>query len=315
MPTPGPTACRTIPVIASAVNGATTTVDFSLDGGAGSFLIQFFRGSVCGAAEQLVGSTAVASGNTVFDLGVLVPAGAWITATATDAAGSTSELSPCVQVSGVAPAAIASVSPASQVAPDQMLTIRGSGLPAVTAGDVLFQQGASEWPASYLWWAHPTDLIARLPTGVLVPGPATVRVKNPGGTVFSAPFPITISAAPGAPVLVQLTDGCNSGPSISSVTGGQLVSVNADGIDTTGTTLVWSGPPAVGDDGAFIHDRREQLRDRVLHRASADARSLGAFSDHDRGRDHERGEQFAGDHRDRAGPSAGRDGREQPRVE
>jgi hypothetical protein len=110
----GPNGLQNRPVIASAVNTTTTTVDFTLDGGAGTFLVQFFGGSVCGAAEQLIGSTSVGSGSTVFNLSVLVPAGTWISATATDAAGSTSELSPCVQVSGLSPSAvIASASPAN----------------------------------------------------------------------------------------------------------------------------------------------------------------------------------------------------------
>ncbi len=97
----GPNGLQNFPAIAMAGNllgQAHTLVDFKLDSLPGVYTVQFFSGSSCGAATQVLITTSVGTGRSVLDLGTLVPAGSWITATATDAAGSTSELSACAQV-------------------------------------------------------------------------------------------------------------------------------------------------------------------------------------------------------------------------
>ncbi len=146
-------------------------------------------------------------------------------------------------VTPVPVAVINSVSPTPTATSfGQMLTIRGVNLPATGAADVLFSQGGPEVAATYTWTASPTKVIARLPA--LTPGPATVRLKNPGNTVSTAPLPITISATPAPPVVTLFeAGGCAGGGAVTgtpltSVSSGQGVSIEADGIDSSGVT-VW----------------------------------------------------------------------------
>ncbi|MEP7118620.1 MAG: MBG domain-containing protein, partial [Acidobacteriota bacterium] len=155
-------------------------------------------------------------------------------------------------VCGALPAApptptITSVNPAAQVAGFQMLTINGTSLPATGETDVLFNQGGPDITADYLWGASPTRVIARLQSGVLTPGAATtVRLKNPGNTVTSNAFPITISNTPGTPVFTSLLNQCTGGTSITTVNPGGPFAVEGDGIDTSGTSMVWTPISAGG---------------------------------------------------------------------
>ncbi len=141
--------------------------------------------------------------------------------------------------------AITSVSPEAQVAPGQMLTIYGVNLQATDLNDVLFNQGGGDIPAQYVWGADATRVTARLPA--LTPGvPTTVRLKNPSGTVTTSAFPIAITNTPGTPVLTSLLNQCSGGTPITTVTPGGQFAVEGEGIDTSGTTLVWTPITAVG---------------------------------------------------------------------
>ena len=145
------------------------------------------------------------------------------------------------------PATITSVSPAAQVAGSQMLTINGVSLPATGETDVLFNQGGSDVTAQYLWGASPTRVIARLPFGLLTPGiPTTVRLKNPGNTITTNAFPVTISDTPGTPVLTSLLNQCSGGTAITAVLPGGPFAFEGEGIDTSGTTAVWTPITAIG---------------------------------------------------------------------
>ena len=104
----GPNDLQNYPVISSASNtpGPLTSVDANLSSfAAGNYTIQFFASVTCdasgfGEGERLVGHFInVASGGTSqFTLTEAVPIGQFITATATDALGNTSEYSSCVAV-------------------------------------------------------------------------------------------------------------------------------------------------------------------------------------------------------------------------
>lgn len=95
----GPTpSAQNYPVVIAVTNGRTTSMDFRLDGSAGTYTIEFFSGASCGAAEKMVTGTSEGIGRHRVDLGSLLPIGTWVVATATDAAGNTSELSACGQV-------------------------------------------------------------------------------------------------------------------------------------------------------------------------------------------------------------------------
>ena len=96
------------PVLSSATNspGPTTRVTANLTSfAAGNYTIQFFASASCdgsgfGEGERVVGHfTSVASGSTLqYVLSEAVPLGQFITSTATDALGNTSEYSACTPV-------------------------------------------------------------------------------------------------------------------------------------------------------------------------------------------------------------------------
>lgn len=77
---------------------SSTLADVTLTSTNGTYRYEFFKGSSCGAAESFVSAVSLSDGRHVVDLGTLIPAGTWITVTATDAAGNTSQLSACQQV-------------------------------------------------------------------------------------------------------------------------------------------------------------------------------------------------------------------------
>ena len=137
--------------------------------------------------EVRIGTTTVATNkkDNITPFGYTFPsavsAGAVITATATElSTGNTSEFSNAV--TAAAGPVVTSVSPTpTATGSGQMLTIRGVNLPATGAADVLFFRRDPEVAATYTWSASSTQVIARLP-GSLTPGPATVRLKNPGAT-------------------------------------------------------------------------------------------------------------------------------------
>ena len=187
------------------VLGAATTTDVQVSFNSTpntTFTLEFFSSAVgdpsgYGEGEVPIGTTTVAtdgSGNITpfgYTFPSAVAAGRVITATATDPAGNTSEFSNASTATS-APT-ITSVSPTpTATGAGQMLTIRGANLPATGAADVLFSQGGPEVAATYTWTAGSTQVIARLP-GSLTSGPATVRLKNPGDTISTGPYPITIS--------------------------------------------------------------------------------------------------------------------------
>ncbi len=243
------------------VLGAATTSDVQVSFNSTpntTFTLEFFSSAAAdpsgyGEGEVPIGTTTVAtdgSGNiTAFAYAFpsSVAAGRAITATATDPAGNTSEFSNASTASSGA--TITSVSPTpTATGSGQLLTIRGVNLPATGAADVLFSQGGPEVAATYTWAAGSTQVIARLPVS-LTPGPATVRLKNPGDTV-STSYPITISTIPAPPVVTLFeAGGCAggggvTGAALTSVTSGQGVSIEADGIDSNGETIWFT--PSVG---------------------------------------------------------------------
>jgi len=108
----GPNLLQNFPILTSVVrSGAGTRVRGTLNATPNSaFVLEFFSSSSCdpsgyGEGERFLGSARVAtdaSCNGSFDvtLPVAAPRGSFITATATDGAGNTSELSACQPVGG-----------------------------------------------------------------------------------------------------------------------------------------------------------------------------------------------------------------------
>jgi Right handed beta helix region len=261
----GPNGQQNFPVLSNVSNaGVVTTVNYLLDSLQinATHTIQIFANTAChvegyGEGARLVGSFLQVSDG-AGDMAVvgaalteLVPAGQFLTATATDGNGNTSEFSQCVQVVAPPPGGvITSMTPSDQVAAGfgQLVFIRGTGMLGTGANDVLFSNGGPEFPAQYTWSAGPNLVVARLPTGVLAPGAASVRVRNAAQTESTAAYAFTLSNTPGAPVVNTVQSGCGTGAAINATTVGATISFHSEGVDTSGTTITWTGPG-----GTFNH--------------------------------------------------------------
>ncbi len=240
------------PAISNAThNGVAASVGYDTTSFApGSYLLRFYASSMCdpsgyGEGEQLVGSLTVGAGATgTAALSPLATPGKRITATATDASYNTSEFSACQQVTSNA--VITSVSP-NPSAPGfgQHLHITGTNLPGVNPADVILKFGLTDYTAQNIWHMSPTLVVARflLPTPA---GPATVRVKSPDGSIVSNAFPVTLQATPGAPVLTAVSTIAGGTGFITSATPGQTIYVSAEGIDTSGATVVFTPTSPAG---------------------------------------------------------------------
>ena len=211
-----------------------TVVDVSLASPPGAFTYEFFTGSSCGAAQQMIMSTIANSGAQSIELNFGLAVGTWLTATATDSLGNTSQLAACAQVPAAPSATITSASPASGAPGEGFVVFRGTGLPS-GIGDVVAE--VTNGPTTLNGFVHggPTTSSAvyvRLPFGMPL-GAGTVRLRNNASTVVSNSFPIAIAAVPGTPVINNITDPFDS-VLVAPIGAGLGIRVQADGIDTTG---------------------------------------------------------------------------------
>ncbi len=244
----GPNGQQNFPVLSNVTNnGVVTTVDYLLDSQQinANHTIQIFASASCdasgfGEGERLVGSfiqQSNGSGDMVVvgaALTEMVPAGQFLTATATDGNGNTSEFSQCVQVQ--AGVTITSASPANGAPNEGFMVFRGANLPA-GVGDVVAEVSNGVTTMNGFWFASPSSPTAgyvRLPGMPL--GAATVRLRNNAGTIVSNAFPITITAVPGTPVITAIRDG-NMNVVATPVPAGTTIYVVADGIDTLGAVV------------------------------------------------------------------------------
>ena len=74
----------------------------------------------------------------------------------------------------------------------------------------------------------------RLPSGFPL-GAATIQIGDPGTQRVSNPFPITVSAVPGTPVITNALNS-DSNPTTTINAGGSFC-LQADGIDTLGAVV------------------------------------------------------------------------------
>ncbi len=247
----GPNGQQNFPVLSNVSdNGVVTTVDYLLDSLQinATHTIQVFANTAChvegyGEGARLVGSFLQVSdgaGDMVVvgaALGEMVPAGQFLTATATDGNGNTSEFSQCVEVvaAPVGPV-ITSATPASGAANDGFMVLQGTNLPA-GIGDVVAEVTSGAATANGFWFAgasSPTAGYVRLPGLPL--GAATIRLRNNAGTIVTNAFPITITAVPGTPVITAIRDG-GFNVVAAPVAAGTAIWVGAYGTDTTGAVV------------------------------------------------------------------------------
>lgn len=245
----GPNGQQNFPVLSNVSNnGVVTTVDYLLDSLQinANHTIQIFANTAChadgyGDGARLVGSfiqQSNGSGDMVVvgaSLTELVPAGQFLTATATDGNGNTSEFSQCVQVPVAGPT-ITSASPANGTPGEGFMVFRGMSLPA-NIGDVVAEVSNGITTMNGFWFpgaSSPTAGYVRLPGMPL--GAATVRLRNNAGTIVSNAFPITITAAPGTPVITAIRDG-GLNVVVAPIPAGSQIYVGADGIDSMGAVV------------------------------------------------------------------------------
>ncbi len=245
----GPNGQQNFPVLSNiSDNGAVTTLTYQLDSLQinATHTIQVFANTAChvegyGEGARLVGSFLQISDGagdmTVVGAALteMVPAGQFLTATATDGNGNTSEFSQCVAVPAPGPT-ITSASPANGAPNDGYLVFRGTSLPS-GIGDVVAEVSNGITTMNGFWYpgaSSPTAGYVRLPGMPL--GAATVRLRNNAGTIVTNWFPITITAVPGTPVITAVRDG-GLNVVAAPVAAGTVIYVGADGIDSTGAVV------------------------------------------------------------------------------
>ena len=95
---------QNFPVLSSVTGGAPGVITGRLDSGVGIYNIEFYRVTTCHSSGNGQGLTYIGTldtpANTDFTLNTALTVGDIITATATDAAGNTSEFSTCTTTAG-----------------------------------------------------------------------------------------------------------------------------------------------------------------------------------------------------------------------
>lgn len=155
---------QNFPVLLSAINnGATTAITGTLNSTANTqFKVEFFANAACdpsgyGEGQTFIGSTSVQTvGNDLTinaSLPVSVAAGQFVTATATDPAGNTSEFAQCIQVANAAAGSFSFTSATYTVNEDAgTLTVtvtRTGGANGVASVDYATNNGTASAPADY----------------------------------------------------------------------------------------------------------------------------------------------------------------------
>jgi len=225
----------TPPALQLATVGQAFTENLSTytSGGAPPYSYSITGGSLApfSLAGSIISGTPTAAGSPSFTVKV------------TDTLSNSLSSSQTINI--INPVTISSITPST--AADgfgQLITIFTSGVSDPTQAAVTFSQGA--FSAGGFVFQAPSAanvLYVRLPSG-LSPGPANMVVTNTSTGVSSAPSTITVSTTPGTPVenfLMGPAD-CSgqTGASITSVSAGEGILLAAYGIDTTGSTVVFS---------------------------------------------------------------------------
>ena len=194
---------QNFPVLTSALSsGGTTTVQGTLNSTSSTqFTLEFFSNSACDASGNGQGAALVGAANVLTDetgnvsfgvpFGITVASGRFITSTATDPLGNTSEFSMCVRVN-----------PSVSLTPDPLILVtRATGILTVTL-------------------SHPADAIGQTVTltssdGTIASVPSTVSI--PGGALTTT-VNVTTGTTAGTPSITAATQGFATGTSQVNVT-------------------------------------------------------------------------------------------------
>jgi CSLREA domain-containing protein len=182
----GPNNLQNFPVVTSATTGSITVQGTLNSKASTTFTLQFFSSPVCdpagyGEGQTFIGSVDVttnSSGNTSFSQAFAgtVPEGYFVTATATDPNGNTSEFSQCRQVSSP-------VTPTPTSSPTATPTATGSPTSTATSTPTATATFTSTPTATRT--ATPTSTVTPTPTGTQAP--TASATPTPTATTTSTP--------------------------------------------------------------------------------------------------------------------------------
>ncbi|MEW6207826.1 MAG: hypothetical protein AB1631_05625 [Acidobacteriota bacterium] len=154
----GANSLQNFPALTAAANGSSTTIQGTFNGARNaSFTIEFFSSAASddsgfGEGRQFIGSTMVttdSNGNATINatMSATVPGGQFISATATDSSGNTSEFSQCIQVAG-------------SDQPDAMMSVNGPAVVNGCAQTITYTLTASNSGTATIFRAVVTDDLA-----------------------------------------------------------------------------------------------------------------------------------------------------------
>ena len=240
----GPNQLQNFPTLTMAVGRASTTeVHISLRSRPNTtYQIDCFASSACdasgnGEGQQFLGTASVAAdgaGLAEFDATLpAAPRGHYLTATATDPFGNTSEMSPCLYAPSTAPGLVFWVTSTQDAGPGSLRQAILDANLAINSGDII----AFNIPGSEAHTLSPTNPLPALIDPVTIDG-----YTQPGAAANN------LSESFNGRVLVVL-DGASAGASVdglrfasggSTVRGLAIVGFSGDGIDlaTNGNNVV-----------------------------------------------------------------------------
>ncbi len=240
----GANQLQNFPVLTSAVAGVgTTTINGTLNSAPNTtFALDFFANYACdplgnGEGAQYLGSTTVTtdgSGNASFAAAVAATVtGHYLTATATDPLGNTSEFSPCLYAPSTAPGQTFVVVNTNDAGPGSLRQAILDANVAINSGDTILFNIPGAGPQVI----RPSSALPPITDPVFIDG-----YSQPGATTNSSPTVFT-----GTP-FIQI-DGASAGPGVdglrvaagpSLVRGLAITSFGGDGIEiaTNGNSVV-----------------------------------------------------------------------------
>ena len=242
----GPNGLVNKPELTSALNGVVpgfTQVLLTLNAAPGTaYDVEFFDNAVCdgsgfgeGAIPLLLATSAATDGSGQLTYSVnlsAVPNGRFITATATDPSGNTSEFSGCVTSASFTPAPIVtSVAPSPTSGGDQGLTFFGTNM-----NNTLwtFTNTSTLATSNGFTFLSPSTSTTQyvLPPG-LPAGTYSVTVTDTGTSLTSAPILVTIGTQYGTPTLVGVFNNVLDVTPTTAIGSGSTVYIQGYGIWTT----------------------------------------------------------------------------------
>ena len=135
---------------------------------------------------------------------------------------------------------IASVSPLQGKPGEGLLVVRGTGLPTPSSSLAIVSNGTTTTNGFVFQSPSTTSAYwVRLPADFPL-GSATIQLDDPNAAGLSNAFPITVAATPGTPIITAVLN--SDFISTTTVSPGETIYIQADGIDTSGAVTRFQQP-------------------------------------------------------------------------